>query len=117
MPVAETINGRTALVHDHPMNVGPVGINGSASANMLAREADVILAVGTRLQDLVTGSWTVFSENARFIGLNAARYHPFISDDALISLRGLFGILYTLLLLGFLLALGGIGFKLWTQLG
>ena len=74
VPVAETINGRTALVHDHPMNVGPVGINGSASANMLAREADVILAVGTRLQDFVTGSWTLFSENARFIGLNAARF-------------------------------------------
>ncbi len=74
VPVAETINGRTALVHDHPMNVGPVGINGSTSANTLAREADVILAVGTRLQDFVTGSWTLFSEDARIIGLNAARF-------------------------------------------
>ena len=74
VPVAETINGRTALVHDHPMNVGPVGINGSTSANTLAREADVILAVGTRLQDFVTGSWTLFSEDARIIGLNTARF-------------------------------------------
>ena len=56
------------------MNVGPVGINGSTSGNALAREADVILAVGTRLQDFVTASWTMFAENARIIGLNAARF-------------------------------------------
>lgn len=74
VPVAETINGRTALVHDHPMNVGPVGINGSTSANTLAREADVILAIGTRLQDFVTGSWTLFSDKAKIIGLNTARF-------------------------------------------
>ncbi|MEP0321996.1 MAG: 3D-(3,5/4)-trihydroxycyclohexane-1,2-dione acylhydrolase (decyclizing) [Nitratireductor sp.] len=74
VPVAETINGRTSLVHDHPMNVGPVGINGSTSGNALAREADVILAVGTRLQDFVTASWTLFPESAQIIGLNAARF-------------------------------------------
>ena len=74
VPVAETINGRTALVHDHPMNVGPIGINGSTSANNLAKDADVILAVGTRLQDFVTGSWTIFGDDTRIIGLNAARF-------------------------------------------
>ena len=47
---------------------------GSASANELAAEADVVLAVGTRLQDFTTGSWTLFADDARFIGINAARF-------------------------------------------
>ncbi len=74
IPVAETVAGRAVLPHDHPMNVGPIGILGSASANNLAAEADVVLAVGTRLQDFVTGSWSLFAEDARFIGVNAARF-------------------------------------------
>lgn len=75
IPVSETIAGRAALPHDHRMNGGPIGVIGSASANALAAEADVVLAVGTRLQDFTTGSWTVFeNENARIIALNAARF-------------------------------------------
>ena len=74
VPVAETITGRTALVHDHPMNVGPIGIIGSTSANALAAEADVVLAVGTRLQDFTTGSWTVFGRRRAHHRLNAARF-------------------------------------------
>jgi 3D-(3,5/4)-trihydroxycyclohexane-1,2-dione acylhydrolase (decyclizing) len=74
IPVGETLNGKTMLLHDHPMNAGPIGIMGSSSANDLAAEADVILAVGTRLQDFTTGSWTLFADDARFIGLNAARF-------------------------------------------
>jgi 3D-(3,5/4)-trihydroxycyclohexane-1,2-dione acylhydrolase (decyclizing) len=74
LPVAETIAGRGTLVHTHPNNVGPIGVIGSQSANRLAGEADVILAVGTRLQDFVTGSWTAFSRDARFVALNAARF-------------------------------------------
>ncbi|MCB9969704.1 MAG: 3D-(3,5/4)-trihydroxycyclohexane-1,2-dione acylhydrolase (decyclizing) [Geminicoccaceae bacterium] len=74
IPVGETLNGRTVLLHDHPMNVGPIGIMGSSSANELAAEADVVLAVGTRLQDFTTGSWTLFAPDTHFIGLNAARF-------------------------------------------
>ena len=74
VPVVETIAGRTVLVHDHPMNAGPIGGLGSSSANHLAAEADVVLAVGTRLQDFTTGSWSLFADDARFIGLNAARF-------------------------------------------
>ncbi|MGC8469383.1 MAG: thiamine pyrophosphate-binding protein, partial [Acetobacteraceae bacterium] len=51
IPVAETIAGKGGLTHHHPVHVGPIGILGSTSANALAAEADVILAVGTRLQD------------------------------------------------------------------
>src|ERR1700728_898221 len=64
----------SALVHAHPNNCGTVGVTGTDSANILCGEADVILAVGTRLQDFTTGSWTVFGEGAQLIGLNAARF-------------------------------------------
>ncbi|MDX6750969.1 3D-(3,5/4)-trihydroxycyclohexane-1,2-dione acylhydrolase (decyclizing) [Geminicoccaceae bacterium 1502E] len=74
VPVVETIAGRTVLEHEHPMNAGPMGILGSSSANALAAEADMVLAVGTRLQDFTTGSWSCFAEDSRFIGLNAARF-------------------------------------------
>ena len=74
IPVVETIAGRANMVHDHPLNIGPLGVTGSDSANAIAEEADVILAVGTRLQDFTTGSWTAFAHDARIIGLNAARH-------------------------------------------
>ncbi len=75
IPVAETIAGRGVLLHDHAMNAGPLGVIGSSSANALAAEADVVLAVGTRLQDFTTGSWSVFADpDFRLLSLNAARY-------------------------------------------
>jgi 3D-(3,5/4)-trihydroxycyclohexane-1,2-dione acylhydrolase (decyclizing) len=74
IPVTETLVGRTMLLHDHPMNAGPIGIMGSSSANDLAAEADVILAVGTRLQDFTTGSWTLFGDDTKIIGLNTTRW-------------------------------------------
>ena len=75
IPVVETIAGRSAMLHDHPLNSGPLGVIGSSSANALAEEADVVLAVGTRLQDFTTGSWSVFgNEKIRLISINAARY-------------------------------------------
>lgn len=73
IPVIETIAGRANLTDDHPLNIGPVGVTGSNSANAVAQEADVILAVGTRLQDFTTGSWTAFAGDARIIGLNVGR--------------------------------------------
>lgn len=74
IPVVETIAGRANLVWDHPLNIGPIGVTGSDSANAIAEDADVILAVGTRLQDFTTGSWSAFAPNAKIIGLNAARH-------------------------------------------
>ena len=73
IPVVETIAGKGGLTHYHPAHAGPIGIIGSTSANALAAEADVILAIGTRLQDFTTGSWTAFSHDAKFISINAAR--------------------------------------------
>ena len=74
IPVVETIAGRANLVHNHPLNIGPIGVTGSDSANTIAEQADVILAVGTRLQDFTTGSWTAFAKDAKFIGLNVGRH-------------------------------------------
>ncbi|MEE4188015.1 MAG: 3D-(3,5/4)-trihydroxycyclohexane-1,2-dione acylhydrolase (decyclizing) [Roseobacter sp.] len=74
IPVIETIAGRANLHDTHPLNIGPVGVTGSDSANAVAEAADVILSVGSRLQDFTTGSWTAFAKDARIISLNAARH-------------------------------------------
>ena len=74
IPVVETIAGRANLLATHDLNIGPIGVTGSNSANAIAEQADVILAVGTRLQDFTTGSWTAFAKDAKIIGLNAARH-------------------------------------------
>ncbi len=90
IPVVETIAGRANLIQDHALNIGPIGVTGSDSANTIAEQADVILAVGTRLQDFTTGSWTAFSKDAQIIGLNVARHdaakhlsHPVVGDAKL----------------------------------
>jgi 3D-(3,5/4)-trihydroxycyclohexane-1,2-dione acylhydrolase (decyclizing) len=74
IPVVETIAGKGSLTHYDPVHAGPIGIIGSTSANALAAAADVVLAVGTRLQDFTTGSWTAFDRKAQFISVNAARW-------------------------------------------
>ncbi len=75
IPVVETVAGKGTLTWDHPSYAGPVGVTGSSAANALAAEADVVLAVGTRLQDFTTGSWTAFQDpGLRVIALNAARF-------------------------------------------
>ncbi len=74
IPVIESIAGRANMLATHPMNIGPVGVTGSDSANTIAEQADVILSVGCRLQDFTTGSWTAFAKDAQIIGLNAARH-------------------------------------------
>jgi 3D-(3,5/4)-trihydroxycyclohexane-1,2-dione acylhydrolase (decyclizing) len=74
IPVVETMAGKTCLTADHPALVGPVGVTGCDQANRLVAEAEVVLAVGTRLQDFTTGSWTVFGEGTQIVALNVARF-------------------------------------------
>ena len=69
VPVAETQAGKGALPWDHPLQQGAIGVTGSSAANALAREADVVLAVGTRLSDFTTGSHSLFAQ-ARLVNLN-----------------------------------------------
>ncbi|MEP3279125.1 MAG: 3D-(3,5/4)-trihydroxycyclohexane-1,2-dione acylhydrolase (decyclizing) [Stappiaceae bacterium] len=74
IPVVETIAGRANLLFEEELNCGPIGVTGSNSANTLAGESDVIIAVGTRLQDFTTGSWTVFDQDATIISVNVGRH-------------------------------------------
>ena len=71
VPVAETQAGKSATPADHPLAMGAVGVTGTGAANGLAAQADVILGVGTRFADFITGSWALFKNpDRRFIGVN-----------------------------------------------
>ncbi|MDR5861102.1 3D-(3,5/4)-trihydroxycyclohexane-1,2-dione acylhydrolase (decyclizing) [Halomonas eurihalina] len=75
VPVAETQAGKGALPDIHPCAVGAIGVTGSEAANLLAREADLILAVGTRLQDFTTGSRALFErDDLTLVALNVGRF-------------------------------------------
>ena len=75
IPVVETVAGKSTLTHDHPNYAGPIGVTGSRAANAVAEEADVVIAVGTRLQDFTTGSWSVFGDpDVRFVAVNTASW-------------------------------------------
>jgi 3D-(3,5/4)-trihydroxycyclohexane-1,2-dione acylhydrolase (decyclizing) len=69
VPVVESHGGKSALAWDHPRNLGAIGVDGGPAANALARDADVVFAVGTRLQDFTTGSHALFSA-AKLLSLN-----------------------------------------------
>jgi 3D-(3,5/4)-trihydroxycyclohexane-1,2-dione acylhydrolase (decyclizing) len=96
LPVVETVAGKSALRWDHPNLIGPIGVTGSTSGNEMAADADVVLAVGTRMQDFTTGSWSVFrNPNMRLVMLNVATHdaakhlaHPLVADAS----RGLDGL-------------------------
>lgn len=62
VPVCESQAGKGALSWDHPLQLGSVGVTGSPAANSLARDADVVIAIGTRLQDFTTGSHSLFAQ-------------------------------------------------------
>ncbi len=73
--VVETQAGKSALAWDHPLNFGPIGVTGAASANALAQKADLVIGVGTRFQDFTTGSRALFGRPGRAIlALNIQPY-------------------------------------------
>jgi 3D-(3,5/4)-trihydroxycyclohexane-1,2-dione acylhydrolase (decyclizing) len=75
VPVMETQAGKSSLPHDHPLNMGSVGVTGSSASNLLAGQADLVLAVGTRLQDFTTGSWALFkADGVKIVGLNTQAF-------------------------------------------
>lgn len=90
IPVCETQGGKSSLPDSHPLNMAAVGVTGTTAANRLAEEADVVLAIGTRLQDFTTGSWALFQNEAKtIIGLNAQPFDagkhralPLVADAA-----------------------------------
>lgn len=96
IPVVETQAGKGAIPWDHPMNAGPAGTNGGLAANRLARDADLVICVGTRMGDFVTASQTTFQHpDAAFVSINVGpmdahklRALPIVAD-ARESLRAL----------------------------
>ncbi len=75
IPVVETVAGKATLVADHPNYAGPIGVTGSEAANRVAEDADLVIAIGTRLQDFTTGSWSVFKNPVvRFVAINTASW-------------------------------------------
>ncbi len=75
IPVAETQAGKSSLPSGHAMNMGAVGVTGTAAANALAAEADLIVVIGTRLQDFTTGSWSLFgAPGRRLLAINVAAF-------------------------------------------
>ncbi|MGQ0849087.1 MAG: 3D-(3,5/4)-trihydroxycyclohexane-1,2-dione acylhydrolase (decyclizing) [Actinomycetota bacterium] len=96
IPVVETVAGKATMIADHPNFAGPIGVTGSSSANALAAEADVVIAVGTRLQDFTTGSWSVFrNERMRLVSINTARFDSLkhravpVVGDALLAVEAI----------------------------
>ncbi len=75
IPVGETFAGKGSLRYDHPQNLGAIGATGTPGANIAAREADLVIAIGTRLSDFTTASKTAFQNpNVRFININIAEF-------------------------------------------
>ena len=73
IPVAETSAGKGAVAWDHPCYVGAIGVTGSNAANNMAKQADTVLAIGTRLNDFTSGSRALFA-NKTLLQLNVARF-------------------------------------------
>jgi len=93
IPVCETQGGKGALPFDHPQQVGAVGVTGTPGANILAREADVIIGIGTRYSDFTSASKTAFQNPAvRFININVAEFDAYkhaalaLTGDALVTI-------------------------------
>jgi 3D-(3,5/4)-trihydroxycyclohexane-1,2-dione acylhydrolase (decyclizing) len=75
IPVVETMAGKGALPFDHPQALGAIGVTGAPGPNRLAREADVVIAIGTRLSDFTTASKTAFQHpSVRFITVNVTEF-------------------------------------------
>ena len=78
IPVSETQAGKGSMPYDHPLNLGAVGVTGTAGANIIAREADLIIGIGTRYSDFTTASKTAFQNpNVRFININISEFDAY----------------------------------------
>jgi 3D-(3,5/4)-trihydroxycyclohexane-1,2-dione acylhydrolase (decyclizing) len=78
IPVCETQAGKGSLPYDHPQQLGAVGVTGTPGANIAAREADIVIGIGTRYSDFTTASKTAFQNAAvRFININVAEFDAY----------------------------------------
>jgi 3D-(3,5/4)-trihydroxycyclohexane-1,2-dione acylhydrolase (decyclizing) len=100
IPFGETQAGKSALVWSHPLNLGGIGVTGTLAANTLAKEADLVIGVGTRYTDFTTASKWLFNQEAKFLNINVSPFQamkldalPLIADarEALAALMEALG--------------------------
>jgi len=96
VPVCETQAGKGSLPYDHPQQLGAVGVTGTPGANIAAREADLVIGIGTRYSDFTTASKTAFQNpSVRFININVAEFDAYkhaalpLTGDARVTLEEL----------------------------
>lgn len=96
IPVAETQAGKGSMPYDHPLSLGAMGVTGTPGANLTARDADLVIGVGTRYSDFTTASKTAFQNpEVRFVNVNVAEFDAHkhaalpLVGDALVTLQEL----------------------------
>src|SRR4029078_11972457 len=96
IPAVETVAAKSTLTHDHPNYAGPIGVTGWTAANAVAGQADVVIAVGTRLQEFTPGSWAVFAQpDVRVVAVKTASWDAHkqgaqpVIGDAKVSLEAI----------------------------
>ena len=80
IPFGETQAGKSAIVWNHPLNLGGMGVTGCSAANEIAKDADVIIGVGTRYTDFTTSSKWLFREDAKFVNINVSEFQAYKLD-------------------------------------
>ena len=80
IPFGETQAGKGAVLFDHPLNLGGIGVTGCSAANEIAKEADVIIGVGTRYTDFTTSSKWLFKDSAKFVNINVSQFQAMKMD-------------------------------------
>ncbi len=99
IPFAETQSGKTACLSSDAYNLGGLGVTGNSAGNVIAKEADVILGVGTRFSDFTTGSKSLFRRDAKVLTINTSRFDAYklgavkLVADAKLGLEALYDVL------------------------
>lgn len=100
IPSGETMAGKGSLNYDHPLNMGAIGATGTSAANLIARDADLIIGIGTRYSDFTTSSKTAFQNpDVRFVNINVADFDAYkhhalpLVGDARVTLEELLPLL------------------------
>ncbi|MBP3878502.1 MAG: 3D-(3,5/4)-trihydroxycyclohexane-1,2-dione acylhydrolase (decyclizing) [Lachnospiraceae bacterium] len=96
IPFGESQGGKSACKSSHPYCLGGIGVTGTYASNVIARDADVVIAIGTRLSDFTTSSkWLFKNEDVKFVTINNCRYHAYKMDavkavgDAKVTVKAL----------------------------
>jgi len=82
IPFAETQAGKSAAPASHALNLGGIGVTGNAAANTIAKQADLIISIGSRLSDFTTSSKWLFAEDCKFVNINVSKFHAQKLDAA-----------------------------------